>query len=53
MDNSSSRLSSTVAPNRNSLTSTVQANLLKMADQVTNGREGEERNRGTARRRDR
>ena len=52
MDNSSSR-QGTLAPVRNSLASSVQANLLKLAGQVANGREGEEKNRGTARRRDR
>jgi len=48
LDNSS-RLGGSSAESRHSLTSTVQANLLKLAGQVNNGREEQERERGTAR----
>merc|ERR1719483_957152 len=40
LDNSSSRLGSTLGSSRSSLTSTVQANLLKLAGQVDSGRRG-------------
>ena len=53
LDNSSSRLGSTLGSSRGSLTSSVQANLLKMAGQVDNGRKKEGRDRDTSRNRDR
>lgn len=52
LDNSSSRLGSTLESSRSSLTSTVQANLLKMAGQVDNGRKKEGRDRDNSRNRD-
>jgi len=52
LDNSSSRLGSTLGSSRSSLTSTVQANLLKLAGQVDSGRKREERNREPDRQRE-
>lgn len=52
LDNSSSRVGSTLGSGRSSLTSTVQANLLKLAGQVDSGRKKEGRDRDTSRNRD-